>query len=613
MNYAILALVVLAFLGIQTLIGGTRLLFSLPAYGVLALVAGLSIWGRRDGTAPRGICLGVVTIFFAWILGRAALSPVPHLWWPDFFMVLACLITYGVFAFYLTGSRARAWWIAILLVLAAAEVLVGIRQFAQGDGWLPYGLIRADYGRRASGFYVSPIHLAGYLEAVAAFALAMTFWSTWPGWVRGLTAYTAAMCYVGVAITGSRGGYLSVIASILVFTGISLWAVRRAAPARFGSRALAALLGLCLLAGVGGTLMSQSEMLRSRMAMLTAQLDRSRLDIRIYNWQAALDQFRVSPIVGTGAGTHLYYGRLFRRPQLQSDPVHAHSDYLELLAEYGLVGGVGMIFFLGVHLWSSVKGAGSWIAQELGGAYSLRHDGLAVQIGCFSAVSALMVHSVMDFNLHIPGTALLFASIFGMMANPGLEGARPLNSFVEGWRWILLPVGVAIAALGLPKLPGEYWCEEARKALRNQDFSRAITFAERGLRTESQNPDIWFYLGEAHRSQAIRSPVRSLRGPALERAVAAYQQGLKVFPQSENHWVRLGQSLDGLARFPEAEVAYRNAMALDPALGILHAYYAAHFQARGREEEAEAQMALARTKTPEDVARIYEGVLRSRE
>ena len=53
-------------------------------------------------------------------------------------------------------------------------------------------------------------------------------------------------------------------------------------------------------------------------------------------WKAAIDQAKMNPVVGTGAGTYQYLARLFRPPFTQSDPVYAHNDYLQLLAEYGI-------------------------------------------------------------------------------------------------------------------------------------------------------------------------------------------------------------------------------------------------------------------------------------
>ena len=61
-------------------------------------------------------------------------------------------------------------------------------------------------------------------------------------------------------------------------------------------------------------------------------------------------EFELAPVFGTGAATYLYYGRMLRDPAIQTDPIRSHNDYLELLAEYGLAGGVGLVLFLGAHL-----------------------------------------------------------------------------------------------------------------------------------------------------------------------------------------------------------------------------------------------------------------------
>ena len=86
-------------------------------------------------------------------------------------------------------------------------------------------LQRADYGHRASGFYVCPNHLAGVLEVLGIIGLSITCWSRWPVWSKLLIGYLVCVCYAGVALTGSRGGYLSVAASLIVFAILSLTAL----------------------------------------------------------------------------------------------------------------------------------------------------------------------------------------------------------------------------------------------------------------------------------------------------------------------------------------------------------------------------------------------------
>ncbi len=622
MNAILLGLLVSAFVLIQCLIGGTRLVFSLPAYGLLAMAAILSLGAlRRPAARVDGLCLGVTAVFFTYILARAAVSPWDYLWWQDFFQVLGCLAVYGLVALHLDSARARLAIVAFLLVLAGFEFFIGLRQFRYADNWMPFGFLRADSGARASGMKISSIHFAGLLEITGAFALAVAFWSRWARWARAAAGLAALLSYAGIIISGSRGGYISGLFSLAVFAVLSLVVYRRLRPARFAEVLTWTALGIIVLVVGAILLMSQNEMLSSRMALIWKQdlkaLDyaaassagakavQPAMDVRVYNWQAALDQFRLAPWLGTGAGTHLYYGRLFRRPQIQADPVHAHGDYLELLAEYGLVGALGMATFLAVHLRQGIRRTRHILRTELADldAYQPRRsDHLALVLGALTAVAAYLAHSVVDFNLHIPGHALIFAFVFAILASPRGD-ARPANERIEKLSRLALPIlGIWLAVAGLSKLPGEWWCERARVALRDKRFEEAIALAERALRHEQRNPNLYFHLGNAHRALGQLSGEKS----AFENAVAAYRQSLAIFPWNEHVLVRLGQALDALERFPEAAEAYTTAIAHDPNLGVLHAYYAQHLFLVGRDEQARESLETARRLSAQHLNQIVD-------
>lgn len=580
------------------MIGGTRLVFSLPIYGLLGLGGIVALARRPERTChPRAKCLYVSAGFFTYILIRAANSPIEYLLWPDFFMVLGCVVTYLLTILYLTDDRQRSAIVCALLLLAVLEVFVGLRQFSGGDNWMPFGFMRPDSGRRASGMLISSIHLAGYLEAIGMFALSYAIWSSWKTWARVVVGYIAAMCYLGIAITGSRGGYLSALFSLLVFAAISLWTIRKVRPQKFQKTLfITAAVGAVVVVGAV-SLMSQSALLRKRLSMIPQQLEKNGLDIRIYNWQAALDQFRVQPWFGTGAGTHIYFGRHFRRPPLQSDPIHAHSDYLELLAEYGIVGAAGMAAFLLVHLASGWHNYRTILRRELTDVPEWEragHNSLALQIGALGAISAYLAHSVTDFNLHVPGHALIFAFIFGVIANPGAGVTAPQAARSPLiLRWVLAVLGLSLFIAFLGMFPAEYWAEKARVALRDRDFPASIEAAQRALSMDAQNPELFFHLGGALRGTAINEEELDARVNYLKAAAAAYEQALRLFPQDVHTLVRYGQTLGVLGRFKEAEIVYRGALQLDPNFAKLHAYYARHLAIVGRDEEAEVEFEKA--------------------
>ncbi len=581
---------------IQCLVGGTRPVYCLPAYALLALAGGLSVFSfGRPIPRPDLRCLWVSAVFFAYVLLRAALSPVEYLAWMDFYMVLGCLVVYLLTALYISSSRLRMIVILGLLVLAAAEVGVGLRQFQVGDEWMPFGLPRATGGSRASGMFISPIHLAGFLEVVGAFAVSFTIWSAWRPWARILMGYGAVLCYGGVAITGSRGGYLSTACSLVAFTVISLWALHRVAPHRFRGAVFVATVALLVSLGAGFVVIKQDVFLSARLDRLFGDAGGTR-DVRIYNWQATLDQFRVAPVVGTGAGTHLYYGRLFRRPEIQADPEHAHNDYLELLAEYGIIGLIGMTAFLFFHLRSGVSGLRENTDPEVNDPFgSLRDNRRALQIGALTAISAYLAHSVTDFNLHVPGNALMFAFIFGITANPN---GRTYEASATGrgtriFQMALPALSVWILISGGPKFRGEYWSERARAALYHRQPAQAVEFARKATQDQPPNPFTYNLLATAYARLAAGTPDPREQRILLEASLAASEHALALFPYDENTLAHMARTLDRLKRFQEARAAYEKAIELDPRLGSLRAYFARHLALVGRLEEAEAQLAKA--------------------
>jgi O-antigen ligase len=77
---------------------------------------------------------------------------------------------------------------------------------------------------------------------------------------------------------------------------------------------------------------------------------------------------------------------------------HSHNDYLEALAETGIAGGVCCVCFLGALFFVSLR----WLLQvDKSFAAALHLSGLVACVG-------FLVHSFVDFNLHIPANALLF-------------------------------------------------------------------------------------------------------------------------------------------------------------------------------------------------------------
>ena len=121
--------------------------------------------------------------------------------------------------------------------------------------------------------------------------------------------------------------------------------------------------------------------------------DKNRIDAD----RESLDIISRKPIAGWGGGSFYTVYPAWRGDD-QKFMDHAHNDYLEFLVEYGLVGGALLAVFVLLCL-----------ARAAGG---LRERERARQFGiCFAslmAMTAMLIHATVDFNLQIPANAAWF-------------------------------------------------------------------------------------------------------------------------------------------------------------------------------------------------------------
>src|SRR3984893_16830986 len=307
-------LIVGTFIVIQILIGGTRLLFSFPAYAVLALAGFITLLSlHRPKPPPNQICLWASVVFFGYIVARALLSPVPYLARADIYSVLAGLVLYFTVAFILTSAVMRLSILVALVLFALAHVFIGVIQFRYGDNFMPISFLeRFDYGHRASCFYVCPNHLAGLLEVLGIMGLSIVCWGRWPSWAKLLIGYAVGICYLGLILTGSRGGYLSAGASLLPFALLSTLILRQTGQRSFWRIGGIGLVSMALICSATLFFVQRSDYLGERAKNIFDDKN-----MRLDYWQAALQQWKLQPFLGTGSGTYLFYGRQFRTERMQ--------------------------------------------------------------------------------------------------------------------------------------------------------------------------------------------------------------------------------------------------------------------------------------------------------
>ena len=276
-----------------------------------------------------------------------------------------------------------------LVFLSFGVSLLGIVQHFTSENEI-YWFRHLTEGGDPFGPYVNRNHFAGFVELTAPAGLALLIFR---GVRRDLYAIVGILSVVPVGaliLSGSRGGIVSFGLAIGV---LSLLARSR----RHGQdRPQMAAMGIVALVAVALIVWLGADQAIHRFTSLASK------DVTLARrGSMALGAMRIfihHPIMGSGLGTTV---SVFPRFESAYDGLlvdHVHNDYAELLAEMGILGGICGFAFL----WILFRDAKASFEAEQG------HFSRALHAGAVASVCALVLHSLVDFNLHIPSNAILF-------------------------------------------------------------------------------------------------------------------------------------------------------------------------------------------------------------
>lgn len=273
-----------------------------------------------------------------------------------------------------------------LIILGFLVSLFGIVQYFTFNGKL-YWSVTLPPGAEPFGPFVNRDDFAGFVELTVPLGLAMLLFRAWREKLVFLLLFTIVP--IGALILcASRGGIIG-----FGFEFVLLLFLSRASAV--GRRQVLAAAALTLVACAFVVWLGVSEAIKRFERLTPGEISRNR---RVSLYRDTWQIFVHHPWVGTGLGTLVvaYPGYESYYDGLIVD--HAHNDYLELLADTGLVGGLCGLVFVVLVFWRAL--ANLRVAES--------RVGRALYAGAVVACAGLLLHSVVDFNLHIPSNALIF-------------------------------------------------------------------------------------------------------------------------------------------------------------------------------------------------------------
>jgi len=339
----------------------------------------------------------------------------------------------AVTAFCLNGRQRRIlYWL-----IFANLLLLGLYGLVNHVGWGSRLVMWApryeQYAGRATGPYFCPDHFAGAMELMLCMAIGLLADKERGAVVKWVAGVVSIVAVSGVVISQSRGAGMTlvVILAAAMIWGVAQWPL----AVRWNLRLIAVCGGLLLLMGglhFGGAYVDRFVSYdgwrvgvgqgASGAEPITESLLRT---CRGRMYGGAVRAWKSAPLLGIGPGMHQNLWPHFaptsdgdpdigRWPTLVNDYMHSyevHSDWLQLLEEYGVV---GMVLFLVALftvfglLTASVSSAAR--RRQADSSPSDRVE-FAHAIGAVLAVAAMTFHSLGDFNLQMPATVWILAAM----------------------------------------------------------------------------------------------------------------------------------------------------------------------------------------------------------
>jgi len=232
--------------------------------------------------------------------------------------------------------------------------------------------------------------------------------------------FAAAMMGLAIVASLSRWGMVSLASSLIFVVLVSLkLAIRRVRRMGGGVWRLVilprigALTLIILTISLGVSWIGAGEVL-DRLAQTEIQSDLRGssaekggfLESRGPIWRDTVAMIRENWLTGVGLGAFETAYPIYSKSNGSVIISQAHNDYLQIVADCGVIGGAIAVWFVVV------------LFRNLILAMQHQDEVKAVMaLGCGGGLVAMLVHSLFDFNLQIPSNALLFLTLAGAVTN----------------------------------------------------------------------------------------------------------------------------------------------------------------------------------------------------
>jgi O-antigen ligase len=314
---------------------------------------------------------------------------------------LALFFFFAVSLVYLDSAARLRKMTSLITIFGFAFAFFAILQAVLSPSKI-YGIYEVEYAK-PFGSFVNRHNFAAFMEMSIAVPLGLLFAGAIPRDKRLI--YLTAIGLMGIALilSGSRGGLVSLLAMI-VFILILTNKTR-------GQANIALTIGLTVLLVaviIGGSILIGGESSLTRLAETSVSNDFS--TNRTHIWNVTLQVIKNNLPFGAGIGAFAAAYTPYDTMNGIERVEQAHNDYLQILADAGIVG----LILAGFFIYRLFRTGLENIKTE-----NLFRRGVA--LGALAGCFAIFVHSLFDFVLHTTAISVLFLTSAALVVVSGSE------------------------------------------------------------------------------------------------------------------------------------------------------------------------------------------------
>ncbi|MDG1300995.1 MAG: O-antigen ligase family protein [Opitutae bacterium] len=591
------------------LLGGVRPdthVLLLPLFACLVVLHGL--WLAVEKEQPKRLS-SVPVIFLplvVWVWVNVTwVSPTAWRGWYELIYALEAVIFLWVLV---NNVRTRAHlWALITIVIspAAYAIFIGFYQFFQNpaklaNAYAEYGLsLSPEFLGQATGSFADPNSFAAFLLILLPSFLIAGLVPRLPMILRVMCLYIGVMFVISIFLTQLFWPLVILLIVLLILPWVCFLR-----PSR---RVWGSLLSVSLFAIA---VFLQAVFLPQFNTRAVQAMAGEGEGVRPVLWQEALNVTLDAPIIGAGGGSFSAEFEHSERQSLAKLPMTPHNDYLLILSEYGMLGGLLLLLPSLLVIWCAIR---HWRAEP--DRVKLKDAKGAIMppakffllIGLTGVMTfALCLFS--SFVFYTPVLTLYGVLFFSILVKSSFR--RRLCIPHSGWmRLGYFCLGIILAlgfySISASRIEAQALELHARQRLDqiveqgvhvsgNTDLlDEVIELYEAAILLDPDNVDAWIGLSAATCQQFYQNP-GSYRATGA-RATNYAQRALELSETYWMGWAQLGiaQGLGG--NDAAAEVALARALELAPNNCNAHYYWAAyvsHFKERHSEAIESVQRAL---------------------